>query len=123
MSQSVYEKYTCSEFLKRHNKPRNSRNKFYQIWQGIRQRCTNENLKCYKAYGGRRIGFLITIEDIIRLWYRDKAWLLKCASIDRKDNNGHYVYSNCRFIEMIENTAKSNRERKFNKPLVDNKLY
>lgn len=123
MLQSIYEKYTCSEFIKQHNKVKSGKNKFYRVWQNLRQRCINENDPSYKYYGGRRIGFLITEEEIIRLWYQNRAWKMKKPSIDRKNNNGHYVFENCHFIEMSNNIAKSNRERKFNKPLVDNKLY
>ena len=123
MTQSVYEKYTCSKFLKRHNKVKSNKDKFYSIWQNLRQRCINENKKDYKWYGGRGIGFLITIEEIIKLWYQNRAWRMKKPSIDRKNNNGHYTFENCQFIEIIDNIKKSNKERKFNKPLVDNKLY
>jgi hypothetical protein len=122
MLQNIYEKYTCSEFINRHSKRKNNKNRFYVIWKNLRQRCINENNPSHKWYGGRRIGFLITIEEIIKLWYRDKAWLLNQPSIDRKDNNGHYTVDNCQFIELIKNVKKSHRERKFNKLLVDNKL-
>ena len=39
---------------------------------------------------------------IKKLWFRDKAWLLKRPSIDRK-NGGHYIFQNCRFIELSQN--------------------
>ncbi len=99
-----------------------NKDRFYYLWIGIRQRCTNKNNPNYKWYGKRGIGSLITIEDIIRLWCRDKAHLMKNPSIDREDNNGHYTFSNCRFIELIDNVKKSHQERKFREFPVKNKL-
>ena len=31
---------------------------------------------------------------------------MKCPSIDRIDSNGHYIFSNCRFIELKENLRR-----------------
>lgn len=121
--QSVYEKYPCKEFIKRHATAKYSSSKFYKLLANIKQRCFNQNNKSFKWYGKRRIGCLLTVEDVITLWYRDKAWRLTKPSIDRINNNGHYVFGNCRFIELSENSKKSTVDRKFNKPLVDNNLY
>lgn len=71
-----------------------------------KQRCENPNNPRYKDYGKRGILFLISKEEIEELWFRDKAWLLKQPSIDRKENNGNYEFSNCRFIEMEINRIK-----------------
>jgi len=76
----------------------------------IKYRCNNTKCKAYNRYGGRGIKCLITEEDIKQLWFRDKAWLLKQPSIDRKDNDGHYEFSNCEYIERGENTGKDKRK-------------
>jgi len=75
----------------------------------IKTRCNNCNFKFYKRYGGKGIKCLITEQEIKELWFRDKAYLMKKPSIDRKDNNGHYEFSNCEFIELSENSAKDKR--------------
>jgi len=72
----------------------------------IKQRCNNPNNTRHDEYGGRGIKCLITKEELKDLWFRDKAWRLTKASIDRIDNNGNYTYDNCQFIEMIENSTK-----------------
>lgn len=73
---------------------------------GIKQRCNNSTNTAYKYYGGRGIKCLITEEELKELWFRDKAYNLKRPSIDRENNSGHYEFSNCRFIELVENIAK-----------------
>ena len=84
---------------------------------GIKQRCENKNDNTYKYYGGRGIKCLITSKELKKLWFRDKANLMKKPSIDRIDNDGHYTYDNCRFIELSENIARMNIETKKKKIL------
>lgn len=85
--------------------------KFRQIWQNARQRCTNPKNPRYKFYGGRGIGFFITIEEIRDLWYRDNADNMKKPELDRKDNNGPYCLSNCHFIEKVIHIKKTHLNR------------
>ena len=92
---------------------------FWNILNNIKQRCNNPKNPDYKYYGGRGIGFLITIEEIIKLWFRDKAYNMKSPSIDRIDNASHYTYDNCRFVELSENIKKSNIDRKNRKKVVN----
>lgn len=54
----------------------------------------------------------ITREEIKTLWFRDFAYLMKRPSIDRIDTYGDYVFSNCRFIEFIDNLKRPKRKRK-----------
>ena len=71
-----------------------------------RQRCNDEN---DKYYYGKGIRFLLTLDEVKQLWFRDKAYELKKASIDRIENLKNYELSNCRFIEFGENSAKDKR--------------
>lgn len=71
-----------------------------------RRRCEIEKDSHYKTYGGRGIKFLLTMEEIQELWFRDKAYNLKQPSIDRIRNHGNYEVSNCQFIEWKLNTDK-----------------
>ncbi len=70
---------------------------------GIKSRCTNKNSPSYPRYGGRGIKCLITESELKTLWIRDKANNLKRPSIDRIDNDGDYIFNNCRFIETSLN--------------------
>lgn len=71
-----------------------------------RERCNNPNKDGYKYYGGKGIKCFLTGEEVKTLWFRDKAWLLKQPSIDRIKSSGHYEFSNCRFIELIDNISR-----------------
>ena len=74
--------------------------------ESIKQRCNNPNNISYKYYGLKGIKCLITMEEIKFLWFRDKAYLMDKPSIDREDNDGHYILKNCQFIEMQINSQK-----------------
>lgn len=84
-----------------------------RVFYNAKARCENPNYIRYEYYGGRGIKFLLTKKQIKFLWFRDKAYLLKKPSIDRIDDNGHYILDNCQFIEHVENVRKST-----NKPIL-----
>ena len=65
----------------------------------VRSRCHNKTSRYFK----RGIKNYLTITDIKELWNRDKAYLLKEPSLDRKDGLGNYTKENCRFIELFDN--------------------
>lgn len=75
-------------------------------YHSCKNRCQNKNNTRYKRYGGRGIKFLLTQEDIKKVWFRDNASKMKSPSIDRINNNGHYEPKNIRFVEFAENSRK-----------------
>ena len=82
------------------------RNPWLTSYMSAEQRCNNKSYHCYHRYGGRGVKFLLTKQDMKFLYERDFACLMKWPSIDRVDNDGNYELSNCRFIEMSENSKK-----------------
>jgi len=106
---SIYRKINKLQISKL-RKIRHKKQPWKKTFSHIKQRCNNKKCEFYKYYGGRGITCLITEEEIKQLWFRDKAYLLKKPSIDRKDNNGNYTFDNCQFIERVENTAKAQRK-------------
>ena len=74
--------------------------KFY----AMKARCTYARTIRFHLWGGKGIKRLITFDELCALWKRDNASKLKRPSIDRIDNNGHYTFENCRFIEVKENS-------------------
>jgi len=112
---SDYKKlYHTKNLLKinNHNKNYYKEYPWKKVFASIKYRCNNSNCKQHKNYGGRGIKCLITADELKKLWFRDKAYLMKKPSIDRINNDGHYEYDNCRFIEHTQNILKSNQIRK-----------
>lgn len=70
------------------------------FWWYARRRCNNHK---NKLYYGRGIKCFLTLVEIENLWKRDRAYLLKNPSLDRKHPDKHYTFDNCRFIELINN--------------------
>ena len=79
--------------------------RIYHIWVGMKQRCFNRNVPCYKNYGGR--GITICDEwqkDFMNFYnwamangYKENEDNKREISLDRIDNNGNYEPNNCRF--------------------------
>ena len=59
----------------------------------------------------------MAIKDFKELWFRDKAYLMGCASIDRIDKDGDYVKHNCQYIELVDNIKKD-----LGKPVIQKTL-
>ncbi len=82
--------------------------KWKKTLYSARSRCNNPKSTGYKYYGGKGIKCFLTFEEIEFLWKRDKADELGRPSIDRIDAKGNYELSNCRFIELSENSKLAN---------------
>jgi len=76
----------------------------------IKYRCENLKDVSHKCYAGKGIKCLISAEELKSLWFRDRAYLMNKPSIDRIDNNGNYIFNNCKYIELSENIKKGNNK-------------
>lgn len=98
---------------KRAEKHGHRKDRIYNSWRGMKDRCLNPKHKNYKQYGG--LGITVVAEwlnfDKFAEWayshgYKDGL------TIDRIDPHGNYEPSNCRWISASENIARANRDRK-----------
>lgn len=99
----------------KHNK---AHTRLYQIWSGIKQRCYNKNKEAYKYYGARGIKVCKEWKDDFMCFYN---WAINNGymeelTIDRRDVNGHYEPSNCRWTTIKEqnNNMRTNHWIEYN---------
>lgn len=82
--------------------------RLYSIWNGMKDRCLNSNSQAYSSYGGKGI---TVCEDWLtfggfQAWAMISGYTL-FLSLDRKNSNGNYEPSNCRWANNF--TQAQNR--------------
>ena len=98
-------------FIKKHG---GTKEKLFNVWVSMRQRCSNPNNPEYKNYGARGISICEEWND----YERFKEWALSNGyeeglSIDRINNNEGYRPGNCRWATL--SMQNSNRRSFTNK--------
>lgn len=90
--------------IERSTKHNKCHTRLYRIWHGMRARCKYPSNPNYKDYGGRGIKVCDEWETSFEAF---QDWALangyaENLTIDRKDTNGDYKPSNCRWATMKE---------------------
>lgn len=90
---------TASEKRKTHGM---SKTRLYHTWQDMKARCYRKTNKDFQLYGGRGITVCNEWKDNFQAFH---DWALANGytddlSIDRRDSNGNYEPSNCRWVSQ-----------------------
>lgn len=85
----------------------------YRAWGNMIQRCTNENQRCYKHYGGRGITVCAEWKADFQAFYDYVSTLPhfneKGRSLDRINNDGNYEPGNVQWATQSE----QNRNKRY----------
>lgn len=104
VSCDCYRRSVCSKRLKTHGESPYvvGKNKIFNLWISIKNRCFNKNAKAYPNYGGRGITMCNGLRHSF-ISFKDKVGLPpnEKLSLDRKNNNGNYSCGQCE--HCIEN--------------------
>ena len=73
----------------------------YQSWRGMWTRCTNPKVKSFKDYGARGVCVCDQWKDF-GAFLSDMGTRPDGSTLDRKDVNGNYEPSNCRWVTRTE---------------------
>lgn len=86
-------------------------NPLYRTWHNINMRCRNNNVPCYKNYGGRGITVCESWRNFEN-FYKDMFDGYKPGLfIDRIDNEEGYSPENCRWVTIKESNRNTRRTR------------
>lgn len=83
----------------------------YKIWAAMHQRCNNPKEESYPSYGGRGVRVCPEWATFADFWADMADGYANNLTIDRKDNDGDYCKSNCRWATKIQQARNTSKNR------------
>ena len=85
--------------------------KLHGVWNTMKNRCSNPNVKSFKDYGGRGIKVCEEWRNDFSSFYEwaIKNGYLEGLEIDRINNDGHYEPNNCQWTTRAKNINKTRK--------------
>lgn len=111
LSCGCYKSDVTRNRMKKHGKAAtHSRTLEYKAWAQMKTRCTNLKAKQYEDYGGRGISVCERWMNSFEYFLEDMGLKPSSAhSLDRKDVNGNYEPSNCKWSTIFEQSHNRRR--------------
>jgi len=84
----------------------------YKVWVSMRNRCNTKSCSVYRYYGGRGIKICNEWQEFNNFYnWAVKNGFKEGLTLDRKNNNGNYEPSNCRWVTQLmqSNNKRNNR--------------
>ena len=91
-----------------------SKTKLYLCWRAMLTRCENQNYINWHRYGGRGIKVCKRWKDF-RNFLEDMGVPPKRYTLERKNNDGNYTKSNCKWATMQEQALNKTFSKQHNK--------
>lgn len=89
----------------------------YKRWEGMKKRCYNRNYEYFEYYGGRGIIVCRAWQEFegFRAWAK-KSRFRRHLTLDRKNPNGNYTPSNCRWVTRKQQANNRRKRRWWKRP-------